>query len=164
MISAKDFFDGHYSSVPQVAIRAFARAYCAWAYGQAFFRQHLYTFDGLYPSLEEFLREGWEARYIQYWDANDMIALLETWQRGDVSLIRDGGNYENCLKSIKAKVLLLPCKTDLYFCPEDSEVEASLLKDVKLRIIDSVWGHVAGGSADPRAVAFVTANIKEFLE
>lgn len=69
-----------------------------------------------YPSLEEFLREGWEARYIQYWDANDMIALLETWQRGDVSLIRDGGNYENCLKSIKAKVLLLPCKTDLYFC------------------------------------------------
>lgn len=35
MKAAKDFDDGHYKDVPQHAIRAFGRAYSAWAYGQA---------------------------------------------------------------------------------------------------------------------------------
>lgn len=51
-----------------------------------------------------------------YWDANDMIALLLTWQNGDASLIRNDGNFEACLRSIKAEALIMPCKTDLYFC------------------------------------------------
>jgi homoserine acetyltransferase len=68
-----------------------------------------------YPDLNSFLRERWEARYIQYWDANDMIALLKTWQNGDISIVRDGGDYEKALKSIKAKGLIMPSKTDLYF-------------------------------------------------
>ena len=50
------------------------------------------------------------------WDANDMLALLATWQAGDVSAVRHGGDFEACMRGIKAKVLLLPCKTDLYFC------------------------------------------------
>ncbi|KAH9945666.1 homoserine O-acetyltransferase [Amylocystis lapponica] len=114
--AGKDFHDGHYTSTPQHSVRAFARAYCAWAYGQAWFRQHLYTFNGLYPSLDAFIREAWEARYVTYWDANDMLALLSTWQNGDVSLVRDGGDFARCLRSIKARALLMPSKTDLYFC------------------------------------------------
>ncbi|TFY64089.1 hypothetical protein EVJ58_g2849 [Rhodofomes roseus] len=161
--TAKDFDDGHYKSVPQHAIRAFGRAYSAWAYGQAWFRKHLYRYDGLYPTMEAWLREAWEGRYIMYWDANDMVALLLTWQNGDVSLVRDGGDFETCLHSIKAKALIMPCKTDLYFCPEDSEVEVSLLQNAQLTVIDSVWGHVAGGSANPTDVKFLTARIKEFL-
>lgn len=115
--------------------------------------------------MEAWLREAWEGRYIMYWDANDMIALLLTWQNGDVSLIRDGGDFETCLRSIKAEALIMPCKTDLYFCvrdaalrpdsrsqganvytfrvqPEDSKVEVSLLQKAQLAVIDSVWGHV----------------------
>jgi homoserine acetyltransferase len=68
-----------------------------------------------YPDLNSFLRERWEGRFIQYWDANDMIALLKTWQNGDISIVRDGGDYEKALKSIKAKGLIMPSKTDLYF-------------------------------------------------
>ena len=68
-----------------------------------------------YPDLNSFIRERWEERYLQYWDANDMIALLTTWQRGDISIVRDGGDYEKALKSIKAKGLIMPSKTDLYF-------------------------------------------------
>lgn len=44
-----------------------------------------------------------------------MVALLTTWQRGDISIVRDGGDYEKALKSIKAKGLIMPSKTDLYF-------------------------------------------------
>ncbi|OJT10960.1 Homoserine O-acetyltransferase [Trametes pubescens] len=161
--AGRDFNDGHYTSTPQVAIRAFARAYCAWAYGQAWFRGHLYEMGGLYPTLDAFMREGWEGRYVANWDANDMLALLDTWQRGDVSSVRDGGDFVGCLGAIKAKGLIMPCKTDLYFCPEDSANEVSMLKNAELVIIDSVWGHVAGGGANPTDVAFITKKIQEFL-
>ncbi|KAI0358746.1 homoserine O-acetyltransferase [Trametes cingulata] len=161
--AGRDFHDGHYTTTPQVSIRAFARAYCAWAYGQTWFRQHLYEMEGMYPTLDAFIREVWEGRYVAHWDANDMLSLLDTWQRGDVSSVRDGGDFVKCLGSIKAKALLMPCKTDLYFCPEDSVNEMSLLENAELAVIDSVWGHAAGGGANPTDVAFITRKIQEFL-
>lgn len=68
-----------------------------------------------YPDMGSWLRENWEGRFVNNWDANDMLTLLNTWQTGDISLVRDGGDYEKALKSIKAKGLLMPSKTDLYF-------------------------------------------------
>lgn len=34
LTASKDFDDGLYKSVPQIGVRAFGRAYSAWAYGQ----------------------------------------------------------------------------------------------------------------------------------
>jgi homoserine O-acetyltransferase len=84
-----------------------------------------------YPDLNSFIRERWEGRYIEYWDANDMIALLKTWQNGDISIVRDGGDYEKALKSIKAKGLIMPSKTDLYFPVSSTSliIENPLLTD-----------------------------------
>lgn len=65
--------------------------------------------------MNSWLAENWEGRYVTDWDANDMLALLNTWQNGDISQVRDGGDLEAALKSIKAKGLIMPCKTDLYF-------------------------------------------------
>ena len=67
LVSSKDFEDGHYHEPPQHGIRAFARVYCAWAYGQTvrsfyfrwliyilnllsnqWFREHRYRWDGLW--------------------------------------------------------------------------------------------------------------------
>jgi len=39
----------------------------------------------------------------------------------------------------------MPSRTDTYFPPEDSEVEVRHLKDAKLAVIESIWGHMAGG-------------------
>ena len=74
------------------------------------------------------------------WDANDMIRLLETWQSGDISKIQDGGDYEKALKSIKAKGLIMPSKTDLYF-------PVSMSHDEK---VDRILGKV---THSPRIVA-----------
>lgn len=74
-------------------------------------RRHAYR----YPDMNSWLREAWEGRYVTYWDANDMLALLNTWQTGDISLVRDGGDLEKALSSIRAKGLIMPSKTDLYF-------------------------------------------------
>ena len=68
-----------------------------------------------YPDLGAFLREEWEQGFLVGWDANDLITLLHTWQKGDVSKVRDGGDLNKCLSQIKAKGLIMPSKTDLYF-------------------------------------------------
>lgn len=79
------------------------------------FRNHQYLHDGKYADLNSFLREDWEAGFLDGWDANDLLTLLDTWYTGDISSIRDEGNYVKSLSTIKAKGLIMPCKTDLYF-------------------------------------------------
>lgn len=47
--------------------------------------------------------------------------MVQTWQNGDVSTQEPyNGDFEKALASIKAKTLVLPCKTDLYFPYVDS--------------------------------------------
>ena len=42
--------------------------------------------------------------------------MLHTWQAGDVSAQEPyNGDFDAAMKGIKAKTLVLPCKTDLYF-------------------------------------------------
>ncbi|KDR68881.1 hypothetical protein GALMADRAFT_230953 [Galerina marginata CBS 339.88] len=166
LVASKDFYDGHYKEQPEQGIRAFARVFSGWAYGQTWFREHKYTWDGLYPDLATFLREVWENAYLHDWDANNLITLLHTWQRGDVSQVRHGGNLQACLNDIKAKGLIMPCKTDLYFPPEDSANELASLTSgsARLVVIDSVWGHNAGWGVNPQDDVFVQAEIKKLLE
>lgn len=47
------------------------------------------------------------------------------------------------MRSIKAKMLVLPGKTDLYFPPEDSEYEVSCMSDGvgTCLAFPSIWGH-----------------------
>ncbi|KAI0775832.1 homoserine O-acetyltransferase [Trametes elegans] len=174
LVNSKDFEDGHYTKEPQFGIRAFGRAYSAWAYGQTWFRQHGYLMDGQYTSLDGFIRGEWEGGFLGAWDANDLITLLHTWQTGDVSLVgkpagaisgSDDEGFGNAVAGIKARGLIMPCKTDLYFPPEDSVIENSLMNNgSRLAIIDSVWGHMAGGGSDAKGLAFITAQVRAFLE
>ena len=76
---------------------------------------HINLDDNRYPDLNTFIREEWEGSWLNYWDANDMLVLLNTWQEGDCSLVRHGGNFEKCLSEITTKLLIMPSKTDLYF-------------------------------------------------
>lgn len=68
-----------------------------------------------YTDLHAFLREDWEAGFLNGWDANDLLTLLHTWQIADISTVRDNGDLAKTLGAIKAKGLIMPCKTDLYF-------------------------------------------------
>jgi homoserine O-acetyltransferase len=45
-----------------------------------------------------------------------MLVMLRTWQHADISKQEPyNGDFELALASIKAKTLVLPAKTDLYF-------------------------------------------------
>jgi len=56
------------------------------------------------------------------------------------------------MQAIKAKTLVLPCKTDLYFPPEDSEIEVENMRDGigQIEAFPSIWGHWAGGPGDSK--------------
>lgn len=80
-----------------------------------FWEIHILNSLSRYCDLDSFLREEWEAGFLNGWDANDLLCLLKTWQDGDCSLVHHGGDYEKCLSEVKAKGLIMPSKTDLYF-------------------------------------------------
>lgn len=161
-----DFHDGKYTEKPIRGLRAFARAYSTWALSQAWFRQKKWETLG-FKSLQDYLRVGWEER-TSAWDAHDLLCLMQTWQRGDISQFNpDGekGDLPKTLSTIKAKVLLMPCRTDLYFPPEDSEEEVKHLKDGELKIIESVWGHLAGGGGGAREDnEYINLHVQRLLQ
>ncbi len=133
--------NGDYSSPPVKGLRAFGRVYVAWAYSQTFFRDGLYRQQG-FATMEDFVRD-WEEDHLQ-WDANNLLAKIWTWQHGDISDNRVyRRDFKGALRAIRAKAIVMPCNTDLYFPPEDNAAEVALMRRAELRVFDSPWGHCA---------------------
>ena len=142
-------------------LRAIARAWAGWALSQAWYRRAGWEGMG-YGSVEDFLVRYWEAMYLRA-NAADLVAMLRTWQACDVGAAA-GAGYEAAMRSISARAVLMPGRTDLYFPPEDSEAEAALLRDARLAVIPSDWGHYAGGGHDPDDVTFIDRELTRLLE
>ena len=140
-----------------------ARVYAGWGPSQAFYREKIYLQLG-FSSLEDYLVEAWEGRFLKL-DANDILAMVNTWQRGDIS---DNPLYQvdihQALGTIKAKAIIMPSETDQYFPPVDSEIEARQMPNAELRIIPSIWWHLAGGPGrNPADTQFIDRNLKKLL-
>ena len=135
------FAGGDYTAPPEVGLRAFGRVYAGWAYSQTFYRERMHRELG-FETWEELLLD-WERDHLE-WDANDLLAKLRTWQLGDISAnARYGGDFEQALGAIRARAILVPCTTDLYFPPEDNAIEARHMPDATFRPYDCAWGHCA---------------------
>ena len=133
------FAGGDYAAPPEVGLKAFARVYAGWAYSQTFYRERLHRELG-FETWDELLSD-WERDHLG-WDASDLLAKLDTWQRADISANeRYGGDFEHALGAIQARAVLVPCTTDLYFPPEDNAIEAQHMPNAALRPFDSPWGH-----------------------
>lgn len=155
---------GRFSAEPRAALRAFANIYAGWALSQDFYRENLHITALGAPDLETFLRTDWEARYDDKRAAN-CYAQLVTWYNGDISANPlYGGDLPRALAAIKAKVMLLPGETDLYFRVADNAAELPHLAQGELRPIPSVWGHRAGSPAViPADAAFLKAAVRGWL-
>ncbi len=65
--------------------------------------------------LESFMTDFWETWALSKHPEN-LLTMLHTWQAGDVSKQEPyNGDFEAAMRGIKAKTLVLPSKTDLYF-------------------------------------------------
>jgi len=151
------------AATPQQGLRAMGRIYAGWALSQTFYRREMWRGLG-FASLEDFLVRSWEANFLRR-DPRDLLAQLWTWQHGDISandLYR--GDLHMALAGIKAKVLLMPSATDLYFQTDDNREELPHLRYGKLVEIPSVWGHRAGNPRDnPEDAAFIDAQVEALL-
>jgi homoserine O-acetyltransferase len=156
------FNGGWYETPPVKGLIAFARVYAGWVYSQDFYRDREYTKMGL-ASIEDVLRFS-EARYRSR-DANDLLAMLWTWQHADISANpRFKGDLTAALKAITSRAIVMPSATDLYFRVRDNELEVRQMPNAELRPIPSTWGHAAGRGTNPPDNQFIDAALNELLE
>jgi homoserine O-acetyltransferase len=146
---------------PLRGLHALGRAWAGWALSQAWYRRAGWEELG-YSTLEDFLVRYWDGMYVAR-DAGDLVAMIRSWQACDVG-DANGGDYAAAMRSITARTVLMPGRTDLYFPPEDSEAEAELLRDARLAVIPSDWGHYAGGGRAPEDTAFIDRELERLLE
>jgi homoserine O-acetyltransferase len=160
---------GRFSAQPEAHLRAFGRIYAGWALSQDFYRENRHLASGPAPNLgapdlETFLRTDWEARYLAR-PAADFYAQLRTWDTADISANPlYNGDLAAALRAIRARVLLMPGATDLYFRVADNEAECPLLAHAELRPIPSIWGHRAGNPVvNPQDADFLRRHVQDWL-
>jgi homoserine O-acetyltransferase len=124
------FLEGLKATMP-AGKGAFGRAYAPWAYSARFFREGLWRELG-FGSLEDFLA-FWAEDHEGY-DARDLLAMLWTWQHADLE----------DLSGITARVVVMPCDTDMYFTVEEARIEAAMIPGAEVRVLESPYGHCAG--------------------
>lgn len=165
LLNSADYADGAYRAhgvIPLRGLRAFGRAYCAWLTSGAWFRERHWETSLGFGSVEEYIANTMEKSF-EDWDAEDVLVLARMWQAGDVGATRPDGSYEQTLRGIEARVLVMPGRTDQYFAVADSEVEVGLLRRGELAVIESVWGHAAGGGMSEVDTRWMDGRIREFL-
>lgn len=155
--------EGEYTMPPEKGIVAVGRLYASWAMSQGFYRAGLHLREGD-RTISEYLEKRWDRNFFRS-DANDLLAMLATWQSADIS---DNSRFEcdwpQALRSIACPAIVMPSRTDMYFPPEDSAAAVEHMPRAELRVIDSLWGHRAGSpNSDPRDIAFIDSAIRDLL-
>lgn len=155
---------GRFAGEPHAALTAFGHIYAGWGLSQDFYRAGLHRAALGAPDLQTFIRTDWAERFAQRRAAN-LYAQALAWYHGDISDDpRYGGDLARALGAIRARVLLLPGETDLYFRVADNEAELAHLAHGALHPIPSVWGHRAGNpSANPADAAFLKERVRDWL-
>jgi homoserine O-acetyltransferase len=147
---------------PVTGLRAAARVYAGWGFSQAFYWDEVWRELG-HTSLEDFLVAFWEGFFLDGRDPNNLLTMLNTWWHGDIGTTPGCGSTEEALASIRARAIVMPAEKDLYFPPEDERWAVSHMTNADLRVIPGVWGHFAGGGANPVDTAFIDTAVAELL-
>ena len=157
------YLDGHYIQPPRAGLKAFARVYAGWAYSQAFFERHGYRDLG-FDSIAALL-DFWEQDHLGQ-DANDLLAVLDTWQSADISANpATGGDIAAALARIRSPTRVMPSTSDLYFTSAQAEAECRQMPGARLQVLNCDWGHIGGGPGRNNAMtALVLAVASELLE
>jgi homoserine O-acetyltransferase len=166
LIASHDYDQGRYRQngvKPVQGLRAFGRAYSAWLTSSEWFRQELWRNTGA-RTLHDWLHPAMGTTNWETWDAEDLLVLARMWQAGDVGAVGGGGEYREALRGVTAKVLVMPGSTDQYFDVEDGRREVEFLKNGTFDPLVSIWGHIAGGGANPDDVKWMDGRIVEFMK
>lgn len=154
------FNNGRYTAPPKAGMAAWSTHWAAWVWSQEWWRRELFKPQS--ATVEEAIAARIARDAVR--DPNNLILHARTWQRHNVGETPGfGGDHEKALRSIAAKVLYMPCETDLYFPIGDARYEQQFLANSTFTPIPSLWGHSAGGGGNPADAAFINEQIARFL-
>jgi homoserine O-acetyltransferase len=154
------FNHGRYSTPPKAGMAAWSTHWAAWVWSQEWWRRELFKPQSATVEAAIEARIARDAGR----DPNNLILHARTWQRHNVGDTPGfGGDHEKALRSITAKVLYMPCETDLYFPIGDARYEQQFLSKSTFTPIPSLWGHSAGGGGNPADAAFINEQVARFL-
>ena len=139
-------------------LRAMGRIYAGWALSQTFYRRELWRGLGFAASRISWCA-SWEANFLRR-DPHDLLCpALDLADAATSPPTISIAATSHGAGGIKAKVLLMPSATDLYFQTDDNRAELPHLQARTLVEIPSMWGHRAGNPRDnPEDPAFIDAR------
>jgi homoserine O-acetyltransferase len=156
------FRDGWYDAPPVTGLATVARVWAGWGLSQTFYREERWRAHDF--ASRDACVQSWYLDSFGAADANNLLAMLWTWQHADVGAHPSyGGDAAAALAAIRARAVVMPSATDLYFPPEDSELEVAAMRDATFSPIPSVYGHAAGGGSNDADNAFISGKIAQLL-
>lgn len=158
----QNFAGGDYVEPPRAGLIAFGRVDASWIFSSHYFQALDLEALGC-ASIEEYLVREWDARYVAE-DANNLLCMVRTWQLANIAANpRFDCNFDDALAAIRAKAVIMPSETDLFFPVADSAAEVAGMPAARLVPIPSRFGHVAGGRSNDADTAFIERHLRELL-
>lgn len=154
--------DGWYTTPPLRGLLTFGKVYAAWLFSPEFMRERLYRELGL-QTRQDVVK--FTQRYFLQNDANDLLAMAETWLRANIGanpVFR--GDLDAALGAIRARAIVMPGTTDQYFRVADAAAEVARMPRAELRPIESGWGHGAGFGMAAEDNAHIDRALRDLLE
>ena len=148
---------------PKAGLSAFGRVFAGWVLSQNYYRRQGWR-EEVDVGIDAYVRQKWHAYFLRR-DAHDLYSLIQTWKFADLAAnpVFEGDQLR-ALAAIKAKTIILPSRSDLYFPVEDSAWAASHMTDAQVRVIESDFGHRAGApGSSPRDLEFVAHAIRDLM-
>ncbi|MBN9206982.1 hypothetical protein C1M51_13680 [Methylibium sp. Pch-M] len=142
-------------------LRRHARLWAVMGFSTEFYKQELWRPFG-FSSVDDLMLNFLDATFLPM-DPNDLLCMAWKWQRGDVSR-HTGGDLAKALARITARTVVMPISTDMFFPPADCAAEQRLIPNGELKVIDSLWGHIALFGLDAGYIEQIDRALKQLLD
>jgi homoserine O-acetyltransferase/O-succinyltransferase len=154
--------NGFYSEPHAVhqGLRQHSLAFALMGMCPAFYREEAWREAG-FASLEDFKR-GFLEGYFLPMDPNNLLCQAQKWRNADVSR-HTNGDLGAALGRITARTTVAAISTDMFFPVEDCRQDAAMIPGAELRIIDTLWGHLAGFCMTEADIRAIDAIIRDLL-
>jgi homoserine O-acetyltransferase len=160
--SDPEWADGWYTQPNAVreGLRRHSRLWAVMGLSTELYKQEGWRALG-FSSVDDFLLNLLDATFLVM-DPNVLLCMAWKWQRGDVAR-HTGGDLKAALGRIKARTLVMPISTDMFFVVPDMEAEQKLIPGSQLRVLNTLWGHIGVMGMDPNYLAQFDAAVGELL-
>ncbi len=156
--------DGWYASGLDVrnGMDRMARIVAVLGWSPQFYQQQRWRSVLGMASLDDFINGVMKA-YFEPMDPNVLLAEMHKWQRADVSR-HAAGDLAKALGCISARTMIMPISHDQFFPVHECEADCALVRDARIRTIQSPEGHMGLNGFEPGYMEQVDRYLNELLE